>query len=379
MTSTLRSWGMALSVWAVLPLCCLRANAQLVQKAELYNNICVKPGGTMPVDAKGWRKGDRVTFTPVDNRGKEFTAKLRLETDSTAQIRLPRQLSETAYKVSLQRGKIRQDLGKTYLKVPEKMPKGSPVVAHRAVWRAPGSAQNSRASVKRAIELGIHACEIDIWQTTDGRLVVNHDATLNGVMLQNSTYDEVKDLRLPNGETIPLLSELLDMVKAGDVAMNFFIEIKRHRTEEKNRSVVEAVVKMIQDYHLQSKTSFISFGFSICEHLSQLLPECPAFYIEHLTRDLSQPNQPMVEGAGIVDFEKVKKARIPGMSINPNMLFVRHPEWMQKAHSQGLKVNCCVVDGAKGLIRAMNEGAEFVTTNTPETAQRLFLHYRRNQ
>jgi len=351
----------------------------LVKEIELYNGLCVKPRGTMPVDAKGWRHGDCLQFTPCKDGIKGFETKLVLETDSTAYIRLPRKLKEAEYEVTLKRAAGRQVLGKTMLKVPQVMPEGTPVSAHRAVWDAPGSAQNSRTAVRKAMEMGIYACEIDVWRTTDGKLVVNHDGVLNGVRIQNTSYDEIKDLKLPNGEKIPLLSEIFDMIKTPGATINLMIEIKRHKTAEKNEAVVEAVVDLIKQYGLQDRVCFISFGYAICEHLAKLLPQCVVYYIEHMTRDTSKEGHPFYEGDGIVELSKLCLAGIKGISVGYGIVPVRHPEWVEISRREGLKLNCCVFDGAERIIEANNMGADVLVTNTPQIAQRIYLHYRNNR
>ena len=47
-------------------------------------------------------------------------------------------------------------------------------------------------------------------------VVVNHDATLNGVTLQTSTYEQVKNLTLSNGEKIPELQDFLNILAEDD-------------------------------------------------------------------------------------------------------------------------------------------------------------------
>ena len=54
------------------------------------------------------------------------------------------------------------------------------VVAHRGYWKAEGSAQNSVASLKKAIEIGARGSECDVYITTDGVVVVHHDPTIDG-------------------------------------------------------------------------------------------------------------------------------------------------------------------------------------------------------
>ena len=357
----------------------LAVNAQLVDKVELYSGLSVRPSGTMPVDAHNWRKGDVLFFEPLDMNVKGFKSRLTIESDTTALVTLPRRMREGEYQVTLHRGSQQQCLGKTFLRVPDVFPHGTPVAAHRAVWDAPGSAPNSRKSVSLAIDLGIHACEIDVWRTTDGKLIVNHDAVFQGILLQNASYEEVKPLRLSNGETIPLLSEMLDMIKPADVKLNLMIEIKRNKSEEQNMALVEDVVRMIKDYGLQDNVCLLSLGYTICERLVQLLPECTVYYIEHMTRDTTKRGKPYYEGPGIVPFPQLKASGITGISLGPGLVFVRHPEWVEQSRGEGLKLSCCVVSDPENIIKSNNLNADILVTNTPVLAQRIYLHYKRNQ
>ena len=48
------------------------------------------------------------------------------------------------------------------------------VVAHRGYWKTEGSAQNSIASLEKAIGIGCRGSETDLILTTDGVLVLHH-------------------------------------------------------------------------------------------------------------------------------------------------------------------------------------------------------------
>lgn len=60
------------------------------------------------------------------------------------------------------------------------------VVAHRGYWRAPGSAQNSIASLCKADSINCYGSEFDVWLSTDGVLFVNHDAVFKGTTLSKA-------------------------------------------------------------------------------------------------------------------------------------------------------------------------------------------------
>lgn len=95
------------------------------------------------------------------------------------------------------------------------------VIAHRG---ASGHAhENSRAAFRRAVELGADAIELDIHATADGVLVVHHDAQIPGIgVLGELPMSAFAGHRLPGGEPLPTLAEVLPLVKGLDV----WVEVK---------------------------------------------------------------------------------------------------------------------------------------------------------
>ena len=85
----------------------------------------------------------------------------------------------------------------------------SKVVAHRGYWKTEGSAQNSIRALVKADSIGCWGSEFDVWMTADGKLVVNHDATIDGVVIEKSTAKEVLAKTLANGEHVPTLEAYL--------------------------------------------------------------------------------------------------------------------------------------------------------------------------
>jgi glycerophosphoryl diester phosphodiesterase len=93
------------------------------------------------------------------------------------------------------------------------------VVAHRGAWgEAP---QNSLQAFEDAVSLGCDAVEIDVRRTSDGRLVVVHDARIGGRSVAASEHGE---LRARSGDDRPhTLEEVLERL-AGRIAVD--IELK---------------------------------------------------------------------------------------------------------------------------------------------------------
>jgi glycerophosphoryl diester phosphodiesterase len=95
------------------------------------------------------------------------------------------------------------------------------VIAHRG---ASGyEYENSRAAFRRAVVLDADGVELDVHTTSDGGLVVHHDPEIVGAgPIGALSLAETRQIRLRNGEAIPLLSEVLEIVGDRDV----WIEIK---------------------------------------------------------------------------------------------------------------------------------------------------------
>ena len=91
--------------------------------------------------------------------------------------------------------------------------------AHRGLWsRIPedGRPENSPAAFREAARRGI-GVELDIQLTRDKKVVVFHDSGLKRVCkadlkLCELDYAELARYPLPNGETIPLFSDVLEML-----------------------------------------------------------------------------------------------------------------------------------------------------------------------
>ncbi len=95
------------------------------------------------------------------------------------------------------------------------------VIAHRG---ASGyEYENSRAAFRRAVILDADGVELDVHATRDGAIVVHHDATIPGFgPIAQLSRAEARQVRIRNGEPLPLLSEVLELVGDREV----YVEVK---------------------------------------------------------------------------------------------------------------------------------------------------------
>jgi glycerophosphoryl diester phosphodiesterase len=95
------------------------------------------------------------------------------------------------------------------------------VIAHRG---ASGyEYENSRAAFRRAVMLDADGVELDVHATRDGAIVVHHDAEIPGFgPIPLLSREEARQVRIRNGETLPLLAEVLELVGDREV----YVEVK---------------------------------------------------------------------------------------------------------------------------------------------------------
>ena len=95
------------------------------------------------------------------------------------------------------------------------------ILAHRGA--SGHQLENSRAAFRRAVQLEADGVELDVHATRDGALIVHHDAEVPGWgPIAALTLAQLGPARLPNGEPLPELGEVLDIMQGRTV----WIEVK---------------------------------------------------------------------------------------------------------------------------------------------------------
>lgn len=116
-------------------------------------------------------------------------------------------------------------------------------IGHRgAMGHAP---ENTIKSFKKALEFNVDIIEFDVYVCKSGELVVIHDdkvdRTTNGKgFVIEKTLDELKNLDAGDGEKIPLLSEVLDIINK---KAKINIELKGPNTAKAVNDLIEIFVQ----------------------------------------------------------------------------------------------------------------------------------------
>lgn len=228
------------------------------------------------------------------------------------------------------------------------------IIAHRGYWRIPDFPQNSLASLQRALDLGIYGSELDVWITADGVVVLNHDPTINGINLENSVYQDLKHIRLSNGESIPLLEDCIKIVKSGE-GTKLIIEIKPHSNTVNENRAVDAVLEIVEKNNAKNLVDYISFSQNICR---KLIAENPKNRVAYLNGNIA-PTMLKEQGYWGLDYSSgVLKA-------NTN--------WVMSAKNLELTTNVWTVNSTADFEYFITMGVDFITTDAPQDLKDILL------
>lgn len=321
----------------------------------LFPTCKVAPGYRYMVLGTGFLQGDRMKFVPVSDMDSPLEVSGEVyEGHITALI--PEEVADGDYHLYVVRDGVEAPLGTARLETAENpAPLAAPgIVAHRGYHILPGTAENSIAALKASQELGVYGCEIDVWITTDGEVAVHHDGVLSGMTIQDCTYDQVKDLKLSNGETLPLLRDMLEEAAKSDVT-KLVIEIKEHSSDERNVQVTEAVLDIVGKMDADDHVEYICFDRDVCRMIAENRPDA---IVGYLTGD-AEPSALAAEGIMCIDY--------PFSTLN------RYGYMVEEAHSLGMKANIWTVNTDEDMMTSIAIGVDYITTDYPDRLMEIYV------
>ena len=223
-------------------------------------------------------------------------------------------------------------------------------IGHRgAMGYAP---ENTLKSLKKALELGTSWVEVDV-HYVDNNLIVMHDETLerttNGKgYLADKTFSYLRSLDAGEGEKVPTLDEVLDVVW-GKASIN--IELKGAGTAQ---PVIELLNKKITpgwgiDNFLVSSLNH-EFLYEV-RKLDKMIP------IGILLEEISYSCPAIAENLG-------------AYSVNQDICFV-NDDFIIDTHNRGLKVFVYTVNNHDDIKRMKAMGVDGVFTDYPDRVLKL--------
>ena len=315
----------------------------------------VQVNSAYTIKGEGFQTGDKIRMTPTSGSGKEYLFN-GTTTFSSFTLTIPEDFVTGSYNFFVIRGAKELNIGSATLTVSDEPVGPAQVIAHRGHWKPSGSAQNSVTSLIKAQELNVYGSEFDVWITTDGVVVLNHDATISGIRIETSTYDDLKDVRLSNGEKIPTLNDYLVQAKKVPTT-KLILEIKTHSASQggvnNNDRVATAVVQLVKDANMTDQVEYISFSIDVCKKLLQLQPTAIVAYLN-----------------GNMTPQALYNLGIKGIDYNLGTIR-NNKKWITEAQDLGMTVNVWTVNSKNDLQEVIDYGVDFITTDEPVLAKQL--------
>lgn len=333
----------------------------LVSNIDYARNILAKSGCELPVHATGFTTVDQIQLSSTFSTD-VLTYKPKVE-DGVAYITFEDNIKTGKYYMTLKRGEKQQTLGTLVIVKTNTIE--IPVVAHRGYWNiySDGSTkdQNSRAALRRALENNFYAAETDVRLTTDNVLMVNHNEAWNGTTIESSNSTTCRNLDLKNGEKMPTLENLLDIMleeQYNNSNTKLVIEIKTN--SEDAGLYTYNTVNQSKYASLKDRIEFISFNTAPLNKIHNTDPTAIIQLLrdEKSTATTKTPADVKKEGWHGIDYDKTY--------LGNNM------SWYDSAHTNGLFVNVWTINTADEATTQRYRGADFLTANNPLEVKKLY-------
>ena len=322
-------------------------DATFLPENVLYLTTCnIQKGGKFTIAGNGFESSDILS---IKSQSGNYSADCQCTAnDINIVAELPNDIESGKYRLTMLRNSEIYPLGNISFNVLDQITplKAPEIIAHRGFHKN-GAPENSIAALANAQELKVYGSEVDVWLTTDGVLVCNHDGVLSGMKLQECTYDQVKNLTLTNGEKLPTFEATLEqLAKSQDTKL--ILEFKGHSSPQRNYDAVDTALAMIDEAGLGHMIEYITTEYDLCKYIVAAKPEAMIGYLGG-DRD---PATLYADGIMCIDYSYG--------NLNS------HPEWITKAHELGMKVNVWTINSDNDMMIWLGKGVDYITTDNPD-------------
>lgn len=332
-----------------------------ISEMVLLSKANVKPGCWFLIYAKGFKDGDSIKLESMGSETLEYSCTASTG-DGYIKLRIPDNFKAGKYRLILQRGETQLPLGATEFSIVTDLANAynTKIVAHRGYHHG-NVPENSVASLAEAQKLGVYGSEFDVYITTDGVAVIYHNSTFKGTEMpedakykgwrpDSKTYDEIKDYKLENGESLPTLDDFLNQAKHyPDVKL--ILEIKSHNTTEKTIRAAQTCIDAVKAKGLENQVEYIAFSYEACKMIAKTAPGAS---VQYLNGDKA-PSVVYADGINGIDYSYSSLT----------------DEWIKEARDLGMTINVWTVNNTNDMLGFMLKGVNLITTDKPVEAMEL--------
>jgi glycerophosphoryl diester phosphodiesterase len=213
--------------------------------------------------------------------------------------------------------------------------------------------ENTLRSIRRALDMGVQAVEVDMHLSRDGHLVVIHDATVDRTTdgtgrVADLSWEELRRLDAGMGERLPDLEEVVVLVRG---RAHLFVEMK-------DPQAVEPLAAFFSAQDLFAEAHVISFWHPSLKKLRGLEPR-----IRTGVLFVGCPVDPSALAVA-ADAE----------ALVLNYQYVT-PELVQAAGETGLTVAVWNIDAVPDLLPVLPLNLDYIGSNAPD----ILINYLRSR
>ena len=237
------------------------------------------------------------------------------------------------------------------------------IIAHRGFSAV--APENTLVAMIRASELGVDACEMDVYRCKSGEIVVMHDGdvkrTTNGEgKITEMTFDRIQKLDAGSwkgqqyaGERVPTLNSVLQHLKTAGC---------RAVVEIKMEGISQDVLDVVKAEGMWELTALIAFSSTVVKEVRDLAPELPCAWLYGDEQDCT----PAERARWIAD-----QARACNTDIVDLAHTMLSEDVVTELHKCGLTVWGWTVDQPERMEDLIRWGIDGITSNCPDELFRV--------
>lgn len=221
------------------------------------------------------------------------------------------------------------------------------VVAHRGGWKHSGASQNTLGSLQHAIDLGCQGSEFDVWLSKDHKIVLNHDADLQGRIVEKTTLTDLQKVKLNNDEVVPTLEQYINLIKTQNKT-RIVLELKSNKGNKNILALADSCVQVVHRMNAQAWVDYITFDYRGLKIVREMDPTAHVAFLEpSVDLDLQK-----LDGMSGIDYHFSSYDKIERLHERCLML--------------GLTMNAWTVNSEEWMKRFLDLDIDFITTDEPE-------------
>lgn len=228
--------------------------------------------------------------------------------------------------------------------------------------------ENTLLAFQKAIDEGVEFLEMDLHLTSDRKVIVIHDEsferTTNGKgWVWDATLAEVRSYDAGNGEHIPTLLEVIDLVRPTSVRL--CLELKYEpftkdpiRSEPEAMATAEEVIKILHETNFIDRVVVTSFSQNVLKRAKELEPRLPIVLDPSPQDGTLSPKQVMDQ---VVPYANIVAYYYPHID----------KAFMDESRLAGICVWAWDPDKEEDIKRVIDLGVDGVMTNRPDRLNRV--------